>query len=99
MKNPNVLKGHEGELLQIVNELPEVKEVKIDSNGDVVDIVRFHYTMKPGTVVMFLTVSHEGAWPEHVRFLLDEKIYQFEKPVNSWMRYFIPWPRGGFVER
>jgi len=96
MKNPNVLKGHEGELIQTTQSIFDVKQIKIDSNGEMLEVIKFS-DFTPGVVVLFLEVSPNNSNREYIRFLREDRIYQFETPLNSWMRFFIPWPRGGFV--
>ncbi len=80
-KNPNVLAGHEGQLLQVVHY--EGHGYDVPKRGD---IVMFIECSDP-----------EDDFTGWVRVLHGEKVHTLKVHPRKWMMTFIPWPRGGFV--
>jgi len=88
LNNPNILYGHEGKLLQIVNN----SEI-IQRNSTPAIFV------KCGDIVMFLEASPLETQSEnlYIRIIHNEQIVDLAIPPSNWMYYFIPWPHGGFI--
>lgn len=95
IKSPNILAGHEGELICVVKEFAA-------RSVDITDVVTgdFH-TFKSPTVVMFLECGWlgEGEYIGYIDFLYMEKRYRHLHGLNRWMEIFMPWPRGGFIQK
>jgi hypothetical protein len=101
-KNPNVLTGHEGELLMVIKEF--MANTDHDPNEVKYASMRQGFTvMRPRVdVVMYLdckTDEQAGGHRGHVRFLFKDKIYKSQMNPQTWLWYFTPYPHGGFIEK
>jgi hypothetical protein len=97
-KNPNVLPGHEGELLMVVKEFMANLE-RFDKKeqpyhkGEMI-------TLRPHVdIVMYLDSEIDEFGRGHIKFLFNDKIYLSQVSPRVWLWYFTPWPRGGFIEK
>lgn len=97
-KNPNVLTGHEGELLMVVKEFMANTDCELgEANYKNVAVMRPHVD-----VVMYLdnkTDEELGGRRGYVRFLFRGKIYKSYMRPQTWLWYFTPYPHGGFIEK
>jgi hypothetical protein len=104
-KNPNILRGHEGELLQVIGHF-SARVVNAHNSADnfnsSVSFGGTLYDKKDPVIVMFLECGLDGSkdfYVEYIDFLHREKIYRVFHVHDKWMEIFIPWPRGGFIQR
>jgi len=100
VKSPNILAGHEGELMCVVKEFT-ARSVRANNFADG-DFHTFKIsTAKNPVVVMFLECGWLGGgeYIGYIDFLYMEKHYRHLYSINRWMEIFTPWPRGGFVEK
>ena len=85
-KSPNTITDREGALLQ-VTKWPElgssIASDKCPRRGDIVMLVASE------------EVDEFCGW---VDVLHNEKVIRLHEHPRKWMWYFLPWPRGGFVD-
>lgn len=99
MNNPNILYGHEGSLLKVIN----TSTGKLNGSWDIDDLF-YNKTLgtrlSVGDVVVYLKSSDKDETDYKDKFisvLKGQEIFKIKIDPRNWMYYFTPYPRGGFV--
>lgn len=102
MLHPNRLEGREGKLLQVLQGLEGYSRFEGEHNPDDTTYRTKGWTgqveIPRGAVVMFCGVGQDPNGFGWIDVLHGEKKLRVFINVIQWMIYFIPWPRGGFVD-
>lgn len=102
LKNPNRLEGHEGYLIQTLEDMSGyihcVKEqYRSEPSGwdTIVEIPEG----KIGMIVGCNDSDDFNKFYDWIDFLCEDKVCRLFFQHNQWMRYFIPWPHGAFIHQ
>lgn len=107
-KNPNVLKGHEGQLVKTLYDIDELPCYKVEdciskfSKKKDVTINTIVERIPRDQIGIFISsVKNEYIGEENslVTLLIKEKTYIIIIKDILWMRYLQPYPYGAFLEQ
>lgn len=85
-KNPNLLPGHEGKLLQVLGRTKWPGRQEDDES-----------LPQRGDVVMYVQLEEDSYGNGWVEVIHNEKVVRLFIEPRKWLWYFVPWPHGAFI--